>query len=63
MLNPSRRLVMLIMFVAVVALVLGLASDVGLVGWTFALLLVVYLGIAGLAQRARRRTESAGRPA
>jgi hypothetical protein len=63
MLNPSRRLVMFIVLVAAVALVLGLASDVGLFGWTFALLLVVYLGIAGTAQRARRRSESAGRPA
>ena len=56
MLNPSRSLVMILALIAVVALVLGLASDVGLFGWSLALLLALYLGIAAIAQRARQRS-------
>ncbi len=63
MLNPSPRLVFFLVLIAVAALVFGLASDVGLFGWSFALLLALYLGVAGVAQRARRRSDSAGRPA
>jgi hypothetical protein len=63
MLSPSRPLVIVLALIAVVALVLGLASDVGLFGWSLALLLAVYLGVAGIAQRARRRSVSGGRPA
>lgn len=63
MLNPSRRLVMFLALIAVAALVLGLASDVGLFGWSLAVLLAIYLGVAAIAQRARRRSVSAGRPA
>jgi hypothetical protein len=63
MLNPSRPLVIILALIAVAALVLGLASDVGLFGWSLAVLLALYLGVAGMAQRARRRSESAGRPA
>ena len=55
MLNPSRPLVMFLALIAVVALVLGLATDVGLLGWSLAVLLALYLGIAGVAQRTRRR--------
>jgi hypothetical protein len=51
MLNPSRSLVMILALIAVVALVLGLASDVGLFGWGLALLLALYLGIAAIASR------------
>jgi hypothetical protein len=54
MLNPSRPLVIVLALIAVVALVLGLASDVGLFGWSLAFLLALYLGVAGVAQRARR---------
>jgi hypothetical protein len=54
MLNPSRQLVLFLALIAVVALVLGLASDVGLFGWSFALLLALYLAAAGIARRARR---------
>jgi hypothetical protein len=43
MLNPSRTLVLILGLVALVGLVLGLATDVGLFGWTFALLLGLYL--------------------
>ena len=56
MLNPSRPLVMILALIAVVALVLGLASDVGLFGWSLALLLALYLAIAALARRARQRS-------
>jgi hypothetical protein len=48
MLNPSRPLVMLLAVVAAIALVLGLATDVGLFGWSLAVLLALYLGVAAL---------------
>jgi len=51
MLNPSRPMVMTLALIAVVALVLGLASDVGLFGWSLALLLALYLGIAAIVSR------------
>ena len=63
MLNPPRPLVTLLALVAVVALVLGLATDVGLFGWILAVLLAVYLGVAGIAQRTRRRSDTTGRAA
>jgi hypothetical protein len=63
MLNPSRSLAVIVALVAFVGLVLGLATDVGLFGWSLAVLLALYLAIAGLAQRARRRSVSSGRPA
>jgi hypothetical protein len=53
MLNPSRALVAAVVLVGVLSLVLGLATDVGLFGWSFAALLGVYLAIAGVA-RSRR---------
>jgi membrane protein implicated in regulation of membrane protease activity len=62
MLNPSRQLVFFLALIAVVALVLGLASDVGPFGWSFALLLALYLGVAGIARRARRSSVTDGRP-
>ena len=46
MLNPSRGLVVLLAIVAALALVLGLATDVGLFGWSLAVLLALYLGVA-----------------
>ncbi len=37
---------MLLALIAVVAVVLGLATDVGLFGWSLAVLLALYLGVA-----------------
>jgi len=63
MLSPSRSVVMLLALIAVVAVVLGLATDVGLFGWSLAVLLAVYLGVAGIAQRTRRGSDTTGRAA
>jgi hypothetical protein len=63
MLNPSRTLVVALALIAVVAFVLGLATDVGLFGWSLAVLLALYLGVVGITQRTRRRTETTGRAA
>jgi uncharacterized membrane protein len=63
MLNPSRSLVVIVALVAFAGLVLGLATDVGLFGWSLAVLLALYLAIALIAQRARRRSVSSQRPA
>jgi thiosulfate reductase cytochrome b subunit len=63
MLNPSRTLVVALALIAVVAFVLGLATDVGLFGWSLAALLVLYLCVAGMTQRTRRRTDTPGRAA
>jgi hypothetical protein len=56
MLNPSRSVVRFLALIALVALVLGLATDVGLFGWSLAVLLALYLGITGVAQRRRSDT-------
>jgi len=61
MLSPSRSVVMLLALIAVVAVVLGLATDVGLFGWSLAVLLALYLGVAGIAQRTRRGSDPTGR--
>jgi hypothetical protein len=63
MLNPSRTIVVFLALIAVVGLVLGLASDVGLFGWSLALVLAVYLVVAGTAHRPRRSSDSTARPA
>ncbi len=63
MLSPSRSVVMLLALIAVVAVVLGLATDVGLFGWSVAVLLALYLGVAGIAQRTRRGSDTTGRAA
>jgi hypothetical protein len=63
MLSPSRSVVMLLALIAVVAVVLGLATDVGLFGWSLAVLLALYLGVAGIAQRTRRGSDTTGRAA
>ena len=60
MLNPSRPLVISLVLVGLVSLALGLATDVGLFGWSFAALLALYLAVVGLARVAR---PGAGRPA
>ena len=54
MFNPSRAIVILLVIVALVTLALGLATDVGLFGWTFSLLVVLYLGIAGFVRLGRQ---------
>jgi hypothetical protein len=53
MFNPSRSLVISVAVIAFVGLVLGLATDVGLFGWTLAALLALYLVAAGIARRIR----------
>jgi uncharacterized protein YybS (DUF2232 family) len=54
--NPSHKLVISLIVVALFSLALGLATDVGLFGWSFSLVLALYLAIAGLAHVARGRT-------
>ena len=54
MLNPSRPLAISLVVIALAGLVLGLATDVGLFGWSLAVLLVLYLGSAAIARLARR---------
>ena len=51
MLNPSRPLVITLALVALAGLVLGLATDVGLFGWSLAALLALYLVVAALHRR------------
>jgi hypothetical protein len=63
MLNPSRPLVISLALVASVGFVLGLATDVGLLGWGFALLAALYLGAAGVARLTRQRSRSVKEPA
>ena len=52
--NPSGRLVFALTLVALAGLVLGLATDIGLFGWTFAALVAIYLVLAGVVRVARR---------
>jgi hypothetical protein len=56
MFNPSRQVVLLLIVVALVSLALGLATDVGLFGWSFSLLVALYLGVVGITRLARERT-------
>jgi hypothetical protein len=53
MLNPSRPRVISLALVALASLVLGLATDVGLFGWSLAALLALYLAAAGVTRLAR----------
>jgi uncharacterized membrane protein YphA (DoxX/SURF4 family) len=53
MLNPSRPRAISLALVALASLVLGLATDVGLFGWSLAALLALYLAGAGLTRLAR----------
>jgi hypothetical protein len=48
--------VLSLVVVALVSLALGLATDVGLVGWSFSLLVALYLGVVGITRLARERT-------
>jgi hypothetical protein len=63
MLNPSKPLVIAIAIAAFVLLALGLATDVGLIGWTLAVLLAIYLVCVGISRRMRSKAGSAGTPA
>jgi len=54
MLNPSRQVVIVLIVMSVVLLALGLATDVGLFGWSLAALIGLYLGIAWMARLGRR---------
>jgi membrane protein implicated in regulation of membrane protease activity len=63
MLTPSRTLAISLAVIALASLVLGLATDVGLFGWSLAALLALYLAAAGLTRLARPRRSSSGRPA
>ena len=63
MLNPSRTLVISLALVALAGLVLGLATDVGLFGWSLAALLALYLAATGLTRLARPHRGSSGRQA
>jgi hypothetical protein len=63
MLNPSRPRVFLVAVIALVGLVLGLATDVGLFGWSLAALLALYLAVAGIAHLARGRSMPDGKQA
>lgn len=56
MFNPSRQVVLLLVVVALVSLALGLATDVGLFGWSFSLSVALYLGVVGITRLARERT-------
>ena len=61
MLHPSRPLVIMLVLIALTGLVLGLATDVGLFGWSLSVLIVLYLAVAGIARLVRRRPGSAAR--
>jgi uncharacterized membrane protein YphA (DoxX/SURF4 family) len=63
MLNPSRPLVISLLLVVLVSFLLGLATDVGLFGWSFALLLALYLSVAGIVRLTRPRSRSMRKPA
>lgn len=63
MLNPSRPLVITLMLVALAGLVLGLATDIGLFGWSLSALLALYLTAVGLIRLARPRPSSSRDPA
>jgi hypothetical protein len=52
MLNASRTVLLVLAAVAIVLFVLGIATDVGLIGWVLALLIALY--IAAVFVRGRR---------
>jgi hypothetical protein len=56
MFSPSRQFVLSLVVVALASLALGLATDVGLFGWSFSLLVALYLGVVGITRLARERT-------
>jgi hypothetical protein len=58
--KPSRPLVISLVLVALAGLVLGLATGVGLFGWSLAALIALYLAVAGLTRLVRPRLRSRG---
>jgi hypothetical protein len=54
MLNPSRQVVLALIVASVALLALGLATDVGLFGWSLAVLIGLYLAIAWVARLGKR---------
>jgi len=52
MFNASRSILMVVAVIALVLLVLGLATDVGLFGWVLAIVLGAYV-IVALVRRQR----------
>jgi hypothetical protein len=59
MLNPSRQVVVILVIASIVLLALGLATDVGLFGWTLAVLIGLYLAAVGISRRARASRNAA----
>ncbi|HEY3085275.1 MAG TPA: hypothetical protein VGK28_07440 [Candidatus Dormibacteraeota bacterium] len=54
MFTPSRQVVLSMIGVGLVGLVLGLATDVGLFGWTLTVLLGLYLAVAAVVRAIRQ---------
>jgi hypothetical protein len=54
MLDPSPRIVVATASGALISLFLGLATDIGVFGWSLAVLAALYLTAATLARRARQ---------
>ena len=63
MLTPSRTLVISLALIALASLVLGLATDIGLFGWSLAALLALYLAAVSLTRLVRPRPNSSRDPA
>ena len=58
MLKPSRHVVILLVVAGFVFLALGLATDIGLFGWSLAALLSLYLAAVCLRRMIRRSPSS-----
>jgi hypothetical protein len=56
MLNPSRSVRIGLAVLALILLVLGLATGVGLLGWVLALLVGLYLVAVAVARRTAAKT-------
>jgi hypothetical protein len=59
MLNPSRQVVVVLVVASVALLALGLATGVGLFGWSLAVLIGLYLAVAWVARVGRRGAPAA----
>jgi hypothetical protein len=55
MFNPSRQVVVSLVVISLVSLALGLATDVGLFGWSLTLLLGLYLAVAAVVRATRQQ--------
>jgi hypothetical protein len=55
MLKPSRQVVISLVVIGLVSLALGLATDVGLFGWSLTVLLGLYLAVAAVVRAARQQ--------